>query len=72
MRKKLLNECLIELHNHYPKEKDLKWEIQAGKGKWIRYHKPYYRTDYNTYSEVKACVGNNKKRECETEYNTLY
>lgn len=58
-KKHLLNECLIKLNNDYPKEKDLKWEMQVGKGKWVDCDKPYYKTDYNMHSEVKANVGNN-------------
>lgn len=66
-KKRLLKECLIELNNDYPKENELKWEIQSGKGKWVDYHKPYYRTDYNASSEIKANVGNNKLEDNEIE-----
>ena len=51
IKKKLLNECQIELTNTYPKDKDLYWEIQQEKGKWVEYHKPDYKTDYNKYSK---------------------
>lgn len=50
-KKKLLKECLIDLNNNYPKDKDLYWEIQQGKGKWVKYHKPIYKSDYNNYSK---------------------
>ena len=46
-KKHLLKECLIELNRNYPKEKDLKWEMQTGKGKWEQCDKPYYKTDFD-------------------------
>ena len=54
-KKRLLKECLIELNKKYPKDKNLYWEIQKGKGKWVEYHKPEYKTDYNkeTKDEIK-------------------
>lgn len=53
-KKQLLKECLISLHNDYPKEKDLKWEKQTNKGKWQECDKPFYKTDFNkdTRNEV--------------------
>ena len=50
-KKKLLKEALVELNYNYPKEKDLYWEKQIGKGKYIKCEKPYYKTDFNQYTK---------------------
>lgn len=46
-KKKLMKECLLELNTRYPKQADLYWEKQIGKGSWEKCDKPYYKTDFN-------------------------
>lgn len=52
-KKHLLKECLIDLNNNYPKEKDIEWQEQVGKGKWAKCKKPFYRTDFNKENPAK-------------------
>lgn len=54
-KKKLLKECLIELNKNYPKEKELYWEKQIKKGKYIKCDKPEYKTDFN--QDTKEIIG---------------
>ena len=53
-KKKLLKECLIDLNQEYPKEEQLKWEKQIGKGVWIECDKPFYKTDFNQDTRTKV------------------
>lgn len=53
VKRRLLKESLIPLNYNYPKENELNWERQIGKGKWETCGKPYYKTDFNRDS---SCV----------------
>ena len=50
-KKRLMKECKETLSQDYPKDKDLAWKVQIGRGKWIPCEKPPYMTDMNSKSE---------------------
>lgn len=60
-KRKLMKECLITLNNEYPKEKELEWEMQVGRGKWSKCEKPNYRTDFNMTTRDKVGLDIDKK-----------
>ena len=60
-KKRLMKECNEMLSRKYPKEDDLEWKIQVGKGKWEKCERPPYLTDMN--SESENLIGLVKKTE---------
>lgn len=45
-KKRLLNECLIDLNLPRPKNSDLSWRVKdVNNGKWVATDKPLYKTD---------------------------
>lgn len=62
-RKKLLKECNGKLISKYPKQKDLLWEIQIGKGIWQKCSKPTYKTDISKYTKDIANINTPKERQ---------
>ena len=47
-KKRLLNECLLDLTLPRPKDDDLEWTVRdINTGKWIKSKQPIYITDVN-------------------------
>ena len=47
-KRKLIRECLVDLNMSYPKQEDIKWKIQTGKGIWEETEEqPFYKTDFS-------------------------
>lgn len=62
-KKKLMKDCVVDLNLKYPKEDDLLWQKQTGKGCWSQINKPYYLTDFsqNVRNDVDKTFKNIEK-----------
>lgn len=63
-KKRLMKECTEPLSRDYPKDVDLEWKMQVGKGKWELCSRPPYSTDMN--SEIDSGIGLEKTAEKDT------
>lgn len=63
-KKRLMKECTEPLSRDYPKDVDLEWKMQVGKGKWELCSRPPYSTDMN--SEIDSGIGLEKAAEKDT------
>ena len=63
-KKRLMKECTDPLSRDYPKDVDLEWKMQVGKGKWELCSRPPYSTDMN--SEIDSGIGLEKAAEKDT------
>lgn len=53
-RRRLLSECVVDLHQARPKDKDLVWEVRNNiNGRWYLSEKPPYETDMDDVKEVQ-------------------
>ena len=68
-KKRLMKECNEMLSRKYPKEDDLEWKIQVGKGKWEKCERPPYLTDMNSESENLIGLVKKQKNLCRQQDN---
>ena len=70
-KRRLLNECLIDLTLPHPKDDDLSWTVKdVNTGKWITSTKPPYVTDVD--QTTKNIVQLHDVRRCDVCGETMY
>ena len=63
MKKQLMNTCKIELSIGYPKDKDLKWKVKEGIGKWVAASIPNFNKKSTEIYDLKMNIEDRHARE---------